>query len=264
MNDLRALVVAGAVTLGQVAPRIDRMAAFAGLAFATTVRVVDRVHHHTANGRADTHVALHTGLAELAQAVLFVGDFADGGAALDVDLANFTGAHADLGVDAFAGQQRGRGAGRTGDLRALAGLQLDAVDRRTHRDVADRQRVAGADRGFGAAQQRCADFQAARGDDVAALAVGVAHQCDVGRAVRVVLDALDLGRDAVLVAHEVDHAVVVLVATALVAGRDVAVVVAAGLLELGFQQRRVAAHPCAGGPARSSPCRDGPARWVSS
>jgi hypothetical protein len=60
----------------------------------------------------------------------------------------------------------------------------------------------------------------------------------VRRAVGVVLDALDLGRDAVLVATEVNHAVVVLVTTALVANRDVTVVVAAGLLELGFQQRR--------------------------
>src|SRR5688572_26372762 len=78
-HDLGALVVASTVTLGQVAPRIDRVAAFAGLALATAVRVVDRVHHHTANGRANTHVALHAGLAQLAQAVLFVGDFADGG-----------------------------------------------------------------------------------------------------------------------------------------------------------------------------------------
>ena len=84
-----------------------------------------------------------------------------------------------------------------------------------------------------------ADLQAARRDDVAALAVGVAHQRDVRGAVRVVLDALDLGRNAVLVAHEVDHAVVVLVTTALVAHRDVAVVVAAGLLDLRLEQRRL-------------------------
>src|SRR5687768_204979 len=118
-HDLGALVVAGTVTLGQIAPRIDGVTAFAGLALATAVRVVDRVHHHTANGRANTHVALHTGLAQLAQAVLFVGDFADGGAALDVDLANLTGAHADLGVGAFARQQRRGGTGRAGDLGAL-------------------------------------------------------------------------------------------------------------------------------------------------
>src|SRR5512140_2244111 len=68
-HHLGALVVAGTVTLGQVAPRIDRMAAFAGLAFAATVRVVDRVHHHAAHRRADAHVALDAGLAELAQAV---------------------------------------------------------------------------------------------------------------------------------------------------------------------------------------------------
>ena len=87
-------------------------------------------------------------------------------------------------------------------------------------------------------QHRRADLQAARGDDVAALAVGVAHQRDVRGAVRVVLDALDLGRNAVLVAHEIDHAVVVLVPTALVAHRDVAVVVAAGVLLLRLEQRR--------------------------
>jgi hypothetical protein len=43
--------------------------------------------------------------------------------------------------------------------------------------------------------------------------------------------------NAVLVAHEVDDAVVVLVTTALVANRDVAVVVAAGVLHLRLEQR---------------------------
>ena len=57
------------------------MTAFTGLAFTTTVRVVDRVHHHTANGRANTHPALDTGFTQLTQAVLFIGDLADGGAA---------------------------------------------------------------------------------------------------------------------------------------------------------------------------------------
>src|SRR3954469_1748079 len=126
---LRALVVTRAIALGQVAPRVHRMAAFAGLAFAATVRVVDRVHHHAADGRADAHVALDSGFAQLAQAVFFVGDFTDGGAALDGDLAHFAGPPADLRVRAFAGQQRCRGTRRTRDLRALAGLQLDAVDR---------------------------------------------------------------------------------------------------------------------------------------
>src|SRR5262249_37661749 len=157
---------------------------------------------------------------------------ADRRAAVDVDLAHFTGAQADLRVDAFTRHQRDAGAGRTRDLRALARHHLDAVDRRADRDVADRQRVAGLDGRFGARQQRRARFHATRRDDVATLAVGVAQQRDVRRAIRVVLDALDLCRNAVLRAHEVDHAVVVLVAATLVAHRDDAAVVAAGLLLL--------------------------------
>jgi hypothetical protein len=47
-------------------------------------------------------------------------------------------------------------------------------------------------------------------EDVAALAVGVLDQRDVAGAVRIVLDALDHALDAVLVATEVDDAVLVL------------------------------------------------------
>ena len=171
--------------------------------------------------------------------MLFVGNFTNSGAAFDVDLADFTGAHAHLGVSTFASQQRRRGTGGTGDLRALADLHLDAVNGRTHRNVANRQRVADANRRFRTADQRGADFKATRGDDVGTLAVGVADQGNVGRAVGVVLDTLDLGRNGILVALEVNHAVVVLVTTALVANRDVTVVVAARFLELWLQQRRI-------------------------
>ena len=74
-------------------------------------------------------------------------------------------------------------------------------------------------------------------EDVALLAVRVVQQGDAGRAVRVVLDRRDLGRHAVLVALEVDHAVAALVAAALVPGRDAPVVVAAALLGQRLQQR---------------------------
>eukprot|EP01139_Manchomonas_bermudensis_P023495 Amastigsp_a841191_67.p3 type:complete len:155 gc:universal Amastigsp_a841191_67:2170-1706(-) len=111
--------------------------------------------------------------------------------------------------------------------------------RRVHGNVADRQGVADTDRGFRTADQRGADFKATRGDDVGTLTVGVADQRNVGRAVGVVLDTLDLGRNGILVALEVHHAVVVLVTAALVANGDVPVVVTAGLLELRLQQRRV-------------------------
>src|SRR5574343_630035 len=168
---LRATVVTGTVTLGQVAPRIDRRHTGTGTAFTTTVRVIDRVHGHTADGGTDTHVTLDTGLAQLAQAVFGVGDFTDGGAAVHVDLANLAGAHTHLGIHAFTGQQHGGSTSGTGQLSTFARLQLDAVDGGTHGDVADRQGVAHADGRLGAAQQGGTDFNATGGDDVAALAV---------------------------------------------------------------------------------------------
>jgi len=115
-HDLRALVVTGTVALGQITPRIDCMTAFTGLAFTTTVRVVNRVHHHTTDGWADTHPTLHTGLAQLAQAVFFVGHLTDGRAAVDVNLADFAGTYTHLGVCTFTRQQRGRSTGRADDL----------------------------------------------------------------------------------------------------------------------------------------------------
>src|SRR5262249_9791828 len=77
----------------------------------------------------------------------------------------------------------------------------------------------------------------ARRDDVAALAIGVQEQREAGAAVRVVLEPLDLRRNAVLVALEVDDPVVVLVAAALVAHRDVAVVVTARSALLALDER---------------------------
>jgi len=49
-------------------------------ALATTVRVVNRVHRHTARLRADAHVTLAAGLADLDVLMIVIADRADGGA----------------------------------------------------------------------------------------------------------------------------------------------------------------------------------------
>ena len=108
---------------------------------------------------------------------------------------------------------------------------------RTHRDIADRQCVTRLDRRFGAAHDRRADGDALRSDDVATLAIDVERQSQVGATIRIVFQTLDLSRDAVLVATEIDDTVVLLVTTALVTGGDVTVVVATGLAGLLFDQR---------------------------
>jgi hypothetical protein len=81
-----------------------------------------------------------------------------------------------------------------------------------------------------------ANRQALRGDNVAALAVGIAQEGNVGRPVRVVFQALHFGRDTVLVPFEVHQSIVLLVSATLVPCRDMTVVVAAGVLGLWFKQ----------------------------
>ncbi len=196
--------------LGVLAPRAHRVRiALSGLAFATTVRVIDRVHGLAANRRADAEPALRAGLAVDAQVVLVVRHFADRGAAVDVHLAALARLQAQQRVDAFARGEAGRGAGAARHLAALAGLEFDVVHDRADRDVAQLHGVARLDRGIRARAHFVAGLHALGGEDVAALAVGVLDQRDVAGAVRIVLDALDHALDPVLVATEVDDAVLV-------------------------------------------------------
>src|SRR3954454_6027016 len=239
---IAGLVLAGA-TLG-LAPGRDRVAPTGGLALATTVRVVDRVHHHTTHGRALALPAHAARLAPVDVRLLGVADTADRRAAADVHVAHLARRHPELSASAFLGDQLRRVAGRAGDLGAAARTQLDAVDRRTDRDVAQRQVVAGLDVGTRAGLDRGTLAQTLGRDDVALLAVGVVQQRDPRGPVRVVLDVRDLGRHAVLVvATEVDDAVRPLVATALVTGGDPALVVAAALLGERAHQRLLRRRP---------------------
>ncbi|KMN82206.1 hypothetical protein VK98_08855 [Chromobacterium sp. LK11] len=230
------LVATGTEALSRSAPRANRHAAFASTAFTTTVRVVNRVHGNATNGRTDTAPASSASLAQLAQGVLFITHFTNSRSAINVHQANFARTQTQLSVSAFASQQHRGCASGTNHLGALARLHFHAVDSGTHRDIADRQSVTGLDRSFRAGQQLGAGFHTARGDDVATLAIGVAQEGDVGGAVRIVFDAFHFRRDAILVATEVDDAVVLLMATATMTRGDVTIVVTATGGRFLFQQ----------------------------
>jgi hypothetical protein len=65
------------------------------------VWVIYWVHCHTANGWANTTPAICTSFTDNAQAVLFITNFTNSGAAIDQDAANFTRAQAHLSVYTF-------------------------------------------------------------------------------------------------------------------------------------------------------------------
>jgi hypothetical protein len=112
------------------------------------------------------------------------------------------------------------------------------VDDGTDRDVLERQVVAGLDVGGRTGLDDVTLRQLVRRDDVALGAVDEVQQRDARGAVGVVLDVSDLGVDAVfVVALEVDDAVLALVPSTDVAGRDATCVVAATRLGQRTQQR---------------------------
>src|SRR5215213_8595651 len=126
-DELVAGLVGPAGTALRLAGGIDRVPASGGLALATTVRMVDRVHGDATDGRTLALPAHPAGLAPVDVGLLGVADLADGGAAAHVDVADLTGRHAQLRVGAVLGDELHAHPGRAGDLRAAAGPQLDGV-----------------------------------------------------------------------------------------------------------------------------------------
>ena len=207
-----------------------------GLALATTVRMVARVHHHAADLGPLPKVSGAAGLAEVLVLVIEVADLADRGHAADRDAAHLARRESHRGELAFLGQQLRRDTGRPDDLATLAGDQLDVVDRGAERDVGERQRVADPGLGLGTGDDDVADPQAVRQQHVALLAVAVMEEPDPGRAVGVVLDRGEPGGHAHLVALEVDPAVVLLLAAAAMAHGHAPRVVPPGATDLRLEQ----------------------------
>src|SRR2546430_14901659 len=203
--------------------------------------MVAGVHGRTADLGALAQPAAAAGLATGLVLVLDVTDLAERGLAADVNPAQLAARHPDHGVIALFRQQLSTCAGGPDQLTAATEGELDVVHGRTHRDVLQRERVADPDGRLRPRLDRVANLQADWSEDVALLSILVVDERDPGAAVGVVLDGRDLPRDAVLVALEVDLPVDLPVAPTLVARRDAALVVAAGVrrqrLEQGFLGR---------------------------
>jgi hypothetical protein len=86
--------------------------------------------------------------------------------------------------------------------------------------------IAGLDGGLAAGADLIAFLHALGREDVATLAVAIKNQGDVGGAVRIVFDALHHARDAVLLATEIDDAVLLPRAAAVVTRGDAAKMIA--------------------------------------
>ena len=136
-------------------------------AFAAAVRMVIRVHDGTADRRADAHVALAAGLADVDQVVVSVADDTDRGAAVDRNHSHLSGGKTKRRVFTFFSHQLSAVACRADHLAAASRLKLNIVYHGTDRDGWERQAVADPDFSFRSAHNLLADLQAFRCEDVA-------------------------------------------------------------------------------------------------
>src|SRR4030067_1079005 len=100
-----AFVATCAEALGWHTPRTDRMTPGCCLPFAAAMWVIDRVHDHTAHGRANTAPTHRAGLADGPQAVLRIAHFAQCRLAIDMHFADFARAQPQLRIAALTSQQ---------------------------------------------------------------------------------------------------------------------------------------------------------------
>ena len=121
--------------------------------------------------------------------------------------AQLPGIQADLGVTSVATNELGVGPGRTRDLAALHGLELNIVDYGPDRQAAKGRGVAGLHVNLVSRDDLVANAKPLWGQDVGQFTVSVVDQGDEGGAVRVIFEPLDSSDHAPLAALEVDDAI---------------------------------------------------------
>jgi len=170
------------------------------------------------------------GLTDVDILMIQVANLTDAGGAVHADIADFAGGQTDLSQLAFLSHQLRGGTGRADQLCAVAGLQLHIVDHSTHRNVGDGQAVAGLDISGSGRDNLVAGLQAVGSQDIAQGLVLVLDESNESGAVGIVLNALHSSGHVQLLALEVDHAVLTLVAAAAMADGDVTIAVATCIL----------------------------------
>src|SRR5262249_34056318 len=128
---------------------------------------------------------------------------------------------------AFLGDQLSGCAGAARHLGSPAGTKFDIVDRLAEWNIPQRQCVSDEDIGFRTGDNGHAHFQSDRLEDGSTIAIRIAEERDESGAVWIVFNGFHFGRNADLVAAEIDDPVVLLISTSAMPNRQLAVIVAA-------------------------------------
>ncbi len=203
-----------------------------GLTFTTTVRVVDRVHTHAADGRTNAEPAGTAGFTGHFIHVLGIADLADRAVAVIVETTDFSGGHLDQGITGFTVGDDSLLTGSTSHLAARSRTNFDVVHRGTQGHVFQGHGVADLGGDSLTALNRSANLQTDRSQNVGLDTVSVLNEGDSAGTIRIIFDREHRCRNVALAALEVDKAILALVAATNVTGCDTAIVVTtAGLFQ---------------------------------
>src|SRR5262249_17795026 len=126
-------------------------------AFATTQRVVDRVHRLGARVGTNPHVTRATRLAKADVDPVEISELADRGRAGATHTTHFATRKDDDRVDPLFRAKPSNATSRSDKLAALAGVHFDVVDLKSAGDVRERQAVADFRRSIWATDNLLAD-----------------------------------------------------------------------------------------------------------
>src|SRR5262245_16961170 len=122
----------------------------AGFSFATTVRMIDRIHGNPTHMRPASPPTRTSCFPDTNVLMVDITDLADRGQTGAQNPSHFTGLQADLNVVSISSHNLRKTACTTDELCSLAWLELEIVNRRAQRHVRKRQRIAGSYVGVGA------------------------------------------------------------------------------------------------------------------
>src|SRR6266850_3305236 len=233
-----SFVVSGFVPQCRLTPGSHRMIPL-HTAFASAVRMIDRIHYHATHGWANSHVARASGLSNRNVFMVQVAHLTDRRYAVDVYQPNFTRRKFHMGVAAFLRHKLRRRSRAASHLRAFSGAKLDVVNGRTERNVSQGQRIADQDVRFRTGDHFHADFQPDGLQNVSMLTVSVTQESDEGGPIRIVFNGFDHGGNPDFVTAKIDHAIVLLISPSAMPDRQMAVTVAAIDTVLAIEQRFV-------------------------
>ena len=132
-----SFVVARFITERRHSPRSHGVVPF-NSAFATTMWMIDRIHHNTSHGWPNSQVPRASGFSNSDVFVIEIPNLSDRGHAVDVHQADFARRKLHMGIVAFLRHKLRCGAGAARHLSALTRTQLDIVHGRTERNISQR------------------------------------------------------------------------------------------------------------------------------